>query len=499
MINLKEVLNTFTREQQQDFLSYLDKKNKRKDAKNCQLVNLLLEDNLSSTEISEKLYGKQNKVALHALRKRLFQSLIDFTANTSMKEENSIDILLIKNILSARYFLKKGQLKVGYQILDKTIVTANEYQLFAILNEVYHTKIQYAHLNPDINLEKLIADFKENQNKLILEDQLNIAYAKIRTSLANYRQNKSNIDIKKLIDLVLKEQDIAINDSLSFKSLYQIIQITSISSAQKFDYYNIEEFIIETYQIIQNHTSKDKQLNYHLEVLYLIANVLFRNKKFEESEHYLKLMLFYMNAENKKYYNDFIQKYDLLHALNLNYTNKQVKAISLLAPYIDKKNTTIVSQLDFSLSLIVFYYQHKSLEKAQKIVSKFYHTDKWYIEKAGIIWTIKKNLIEILLQIDLGNIDLVDSRLKSFKRNYFSKLLDMNQEKVITYLKLVEIYYKNPEVATTIAFKEKVQTSFDWLDTKKEDIFMMSFFAWLKAKMTKQDMYLVTLDLIINK
>ncbi|WP_282073774.1 hypothetical protein [Polaribacter atrinae] len=496
MINLKKVLSTFTTEQQQDFLSYLDKKNKRKDAKNCLLVTLLLEDNMSSSEISNKLYGKQNKVALHALRKRLFQSLIDFTANTSMKEENSIDILLIKNILSARYFLKKGQIKVGYQILDKTIITANEYQLFAILNEVYHTKIQYAHLNANLNLEELINHFKENQNQLILEDNLNIAYAKIRTSLANYRQNKSNIDIKELIDIVLKEQNITISDSLSFKSLYQIIQITSISSAQKFDYYNIESFVIETYQIIQNHTSKDKQLNYHLEVLYLIANVLFRNKKFEASQKYLDLMLFYMNTEKKKCYTDFIQKYDLLQALNLNYTNRQTEAIALLEYYIDKKNTDIVTQLDFSLSLIVFYYQHKSLEKAQKIVSKFYHTDKWYIEKAGIIWTIKKNLIEILLQIDLGNIDLVDSRVKSFKRNYFKNLSEINQERVITYLKLVEIYYKNPEMVTTEEFKEKVETSFNWIDTKKEDIFMMSFFAWLKAKMTKQDMYLVTLDLI---
>jgi len=496
MINLKEVLSAFTTEQQQDFLSYLDKKNKRKDAKNCLLVKLLLEDNMSSSEISNKLYGKQNKVALHALRKRLFQSLIDFTANISMKEENSIDILLIKNILSARYFLKKGQIKVGYQILDKTIITANEYQLFAILNEVYHTKIQYAHLNTHLNLEELIGDFKENQNQLILEDNLNIAYAKIRTSLANYRQNKSNIDIKELIDIILKEQNITISDSLSFKSLYQIIQITSISSAQKFDYYNIESFVIETYKIIKNHTSKDKQLNYHLEVLYLIANVLFRNKKFEASQKYLDLMLFYMNTEKKKYYNDFIQKYDLLQALNLNYTNKQTEAIALLAPYIDKKYTDIVTQLDFSLSLIVFYYQHKSLEKAQKIVSKFYHTDKWYIEKAGIIWTIKKNLIEILLQIDLGNIDLVDSRIKSFKRNYFKNLSEINQERVITYLKLVEIYYKNPEIVTTTEFKEKVATSFSWINTKKEDIFMMSFFAWLKAKMTKQDIYLVTLDLI---
>lgn len=496
MINLKEVLTSLPKDKQQEFISYLEKKNKRKDAKNCQLVQLLLTDNHSSKEISEKLYGTQNKVALHALRKRLFQSLIDFTANISMKEENSIDIQLIKHILSARSFLQKEQIKIGYQILDKAIIVAKEYQLFTILNEIYHTKIQYAYLNEKINIDEIIFDFKKNQERLLLEDNLNIVYARIRKSLTEFQFNKTNINIKNLINNTLKEQKITISDSLSFKSLYQIIQITSISSIQKFDYWNIEHFIIDTYKLIKNHKSKEKQLFYHIEILYVISNILFRNKKFDESQKYLKLMLSCMQEHNGKYFNQFSPKYNLLLTLNYNYSCKQEVAIQILETFIDKKNIDTVSQLDIYLSLIVFYYQHQSLDKAQKLFTKFYHTDKWYVEKAGIIWTIKKSLIEILLQIDLGNIDLVDSRLKSFKRNYFKHLKDINQERVINYLKLVETYYKNPEIATSTEFYNKVEKSFNWIDRKKEDIFMMSFFAWLKAKMNKQDVYFVTLDLI---
>ena len=496
MINLKEILTSLPKDKQQEFISYLEKKNKRKDAKNCQLVQLLLTDNHSSKEISEKLYGTQNKVALHALRKRLFQSLIDFTANISMKEENSIDIQLIKHILSARSFLQKEQIKIGYQILDKAIIVAKEYQLFTILNEIYHTKIQYAYLNEKINIDEIIFDFKKNQERLLLEDNLNIVYARIRKSLTEFQFNKTNINIKNLINNTLKEQKITISDSLSFKSLYQIIQITSISSIQKFDYWNIEHFIIDTYKLIKNHKSKEKQLFYHIEILYVISNILFRNKKFDESQKYLKLMLSCMQEHNGKYFNQFSPKYNLLLTLNYNYSCKQEVAIKILETFIDKKNIDTVSQLDIYLSLIVFYYQHQSLDKAQKLFTKFYHTDKWYVEKAGIIWTIKKSLIEILLQIDLGNIDLVDSRLKSFKRNYFKHLKDINQERVINYLKLVETYYKNPEIATSTEFYNKVEKSFNWIDRKKEDIFMMSFFAWLKAKMNKQDVYFVTLDLI---
>lgn len=496
MINLKEVLNTFTTEQQQGFLYYLDKKNKRKDAKNIQLTILLISDNLSSTEISEALYGKQNKIALHALRKRLFQSLIDFTANVSMKEENSIDIQLIKYILSARSFLQKKQVKIGYQILDKILIIADEHQLFTIINEVYHTKIQYAHLNHNLNIDEVIILFKENQQQLLIEENLNISYAIIRKSLVDYHHNKSKLDIKALIKNTLNEQNITISDTLSFKSLYQIIQIMSISSAQKSDYHNVEQFIIETYQIIKNHKSKDRQLYFHIQILHIIANVLFRNKKFHESQQYLELMHSCMKEKRGKYFNYFESKYHLLLALNLNYSRNQEEALEILEPYVTKEKMDTVSQLNILLSLIVFYFHNKSLEKANKLCSKFYHTDKWYIEKAGIVWTIKRNLMEILLQIDLGNIDLVDSRLNSFKRNYFKHLKAINQERVITYLKLVEIYYKNPSIVTSKEFSETVENSFSWIDLDKEDIFMMSFFAWLKAKMTKQDIYLVTLDLI---
>lgn len=496
MIDIKEILNSFTKDKQQEFINYLDKRNKRRDTKNILFVKLLINENFTSKEICFNLYQKDNKVALHALRKRLFQSLIDFTANTNIKEENSIDMQMIKYILSARTFLKKGQISVGYKILDKAIIIAKEYQLYTILNEIYHTKIEYAHHFMNINFDELISEFKENQKKHQLEENLNIAYAKIRKTLTEVNHQQKNIDIKVMIKNILEENSIVTSEALSFKSLYQIIQITNISSSQNFEYWNIESFLIETYQILKKHKAKEKQLFYHIEVLYIISNTLFRNKKFEDSLRYLKLMNICMYKDKKKYYKEFELKYILLISLNYNYIGNQDFAINTLKPFIGKKKPKTVIELDLHLVLIVFYSQQNQLEKASNLLSKLYHTDKWYIEKSGIIWTIKKCLIEILIQIDLGNINYVESRLRSFKRNYYKHLKDSNQDKVITYLKLIESYYKNPEIVTSKTFYDKVENSFDWLERDKEDIFMMSFFAWLKAKMIKQDVYATTLNLI---
>ncbi|MFK8061344.1 MAG: hypothetical protein AB8B78_14820, partial [Polaribacter sp.] len=493
---IKQIINSFTDDKQQEFIRFLNKKNKRKDAKNVKLIQLLMNESLSSKEISLQLYKKDNKVALHALRKRLFQSIIEFTANINLNDENSIDIQLIKYIVAARAFLKQGQINVGYKVLDKVEITANELQLFSILNEVYHTQIEYAHQYSKINFNALVEKFHTNQKQHQLEEKLNIAYAKIRITLNEIQHQQKVINIKSLINNVLDENSIVVSEGLSFKSLYQIIEIVNISSSQNFEYWNIESYLLETYNIVKTHKAKEKQLYYHIKILYLIANTLFRNKKFTASLEFLELMNLKMYQNKKKYLKEFNLKNQLLLALNHNYIGNQVFAINLLTPFINKKNIDLVSQLDIYLSLIVFYSQKNELKKAQSLFAKFYHSDKWYIEKTGIEWVIKKNLIEILLQIDLGNIDIVDSRVLSFKRSYFKHLKKINQQKVITYLKLVEIYYKNPEKVTSYEFHQKVEGSFEWITKEKEDIFMMSFYAWLKAKMIKKDVYLVTLDLI---
>ena len=96
MIALKSIIDTFSPDDQQKFVVYLEQKNKRKDTKNIQLFKLLTKDEDDSKSICYQLYKTSQNNAYHALRKRLFQSLIDFTANKNLEDENSIDMQIIK-------------------------------------------------------------------------------------------------------------------------------------------------------------------------------------------------------------------------------------------------------------------------------------------------------------------------------------------------------------------------------------------------------------------
>ena len=496
MTNLNDIISVLSSDNQQKFITYLEKKNKRNDTKNIELFNLLLKGELNSKAICTKLYGNQKKDAYHALRKRLYESLIDFTANQSLQEENSTNMQIIKYILASKSFLQQKQFKLAYKILDRAEKLALDHDMFPYLNEIYHTKIQYTYANPSVDMEALILKFKSNQKNILLEDELNIVYTKIRQTLNSISYKGEVLDFQTILTNTFKAHQIDLNDSMSFKSLYQLVTISSISAFITRDYLKIEPFLIDTYNSITTYKNKEKQPYYHILILFAIANALFRNKKFNESVSYLNLMHEHMNLNKKKHYNSFKLKYNLLKSLNYNYSNEQDKAIQILEPLKSLKHQDTETLLDIRLSLIVFYFQKNELKKAHNILSKFYHTDQWYTDKAGKEWVIKKNLIEIILHIELQNINLVESKLLSFKRSYSPYLKSINQQRVITYLGFVEMYYKNPEEVTSLVFKNKVENAFNWKEIHKEDIFVISFYCWLKGKMNNTDLFEATLHLI---
>ncbi|MBU2929248.1 hypothetical protein [Winogradskyella psychrotolerans] len=496
MTGIKSIINTLSNEDHRKFVSYLQQQNKRKDTKNIQLFKLLAHSNADSKTICKQLYNVEKSNAYHALRKRLFQSLIDFTANKNLEDENSTDMQIIKYILASRTFLLQNNFSIAYKILDKAERLADEHLLYGILNEVYHTKIQYASNYPIIDLEDLIRKQKENQKKQHLEDQLNIVYAKLKSILNEVNSKGHIIDFESELKTLLKEHEIEISKSLSFKSLYQILAIANISALVTNKYYTIESFVMKTYDILKQKKETDKQLYYQIQIVYIIANTLFRNKKFEASLNYIEEMNQLMQLKKNAHYKSFILKNTLVKALNFNYFNHQNEAVSLVERILNTKHNDTETLLDLRLSCLMFHFQNEDFEKAKTISSTFYHTDQWYIEKTSVDWVIKKNVAELLLYIELQEDDLFYSRLKSFRRRYTKYLKQIGQSRILTFIKCAELYYIKPEHIYTPEFKNEVEISFEWPTVNQEDIFIISFYAWLKNKVEKGNLYQTTLRLI---
>jgi hypothetical protein len=69
---------------------------------------------------------------------------------------------------------------------------------------------------------------------------------------------------------------------------------------------------------------------------------------------------------------------------------------------------------------------------------------------------------------------------------------------VVQYLALVERYVLKPEIAMTPKFKNTVELFIEEARSGPKDIFVMSFVAWLLARVNRKPVYDTTLKLLDN-
>ena len=489
---ISSIIQTFSEEEKRSFVAFLKRKNKRNDTKNIELFKLL-DTNEEVKDLDILIYGKRSKNAYHALSKRLHDNLIDFVASKSFEGETSEEMEILKLLLSSRIFFEQKQNKIAFKTLQKAEQKAKTYDLYTILNEIYYTKIQYAHLSSSLHLPDLINDFRKNKTSIQEEENLNLFYATVQNQL--YQQHG---DFNTVIKSTLSQFGISVTQDLTFRSLFKILEITNKAAQETRDYFTILPFVEEAYsKIMDKEELIDKHLFYHIQILYYVANAYFRNKDFNTSMHHLSQMKEQMLKHQKKYHRRFFPQYTLLQTLNLNYTGDGEKAIAILENFEnDKYKEQVTYLLDLKLSLIVFYFQQLRFRDALNVFNSLYHSDSWYTQKAGALWVIKKNLVEILLRIELDHIDLIESRVNSFRKKHGTYLKQHGEKRALEFLKLILEYYRKPEVITTDSFRSKIKEALIDSRREQEDIFEMSFYAWLQAKAHNNNLYRITLKLL---
>ena len=131
---------------------------------------------------------------------------------------------------------------------------------------------------------------------------------------------------------------------------------------------------------------------------------------------------------------------------------------------------------------------------AMTTLNRFKHTDSWYEERLGIDWMIKRDLLSLINYYELEYIDLVHSQLRSFKRKY--KKIILSEVRLERFIKVFSQIFNDPTIVKKANFRESVMSQFTVDSLKDEDIFMVSFFAWIKATLDGSKLYETTLALL---
>lgn len=494
MDSLFELTNLLNSSEKKLFRQFLQRKNKRLDVKNLQLLDLIETDDIEGIN---KLYDpEKNNDAYHALRKRLQDNLLLFLSQKTFESSHSDTYEALRLVVVGRFLLENDVPKIAFKCLDKAERLAEHLEQFNLLNELLMLKLQYAHLPEAEDFETLTARFLHNQLQMQRDAKLNLAYAFLRQELQEIHLKGKIVNLTALIITTIRKYKISAQDLMTYKSIYQILFIANEYAAIQQNYSLIERYIARTNQFIQEQAKKPAYLFYHISILYYLANFHLRQKDFAKSSSYLKEMMELMETDNR-YYAVFHLRHQLLTALSLFYTDFANDAIRVLQTALSNTKQTSkpedIEDLRVCLTMFLALCNNRESLKQLTLLTR---TDAWYEKKMGMLWTIRKNLMEILIQAQFENIELAMSRLNSFKRRYKKYLLKTSEERVLLFVKLVERYLLKPDAVFEAAYKTSVLSMLDKVENG--DIFPLSFIAWLIARWEKKTAYKVVLNLITD-
>ncbi|MDP9076841.1 MAG: hypothetical protein M3O71_05420 [Bacteroidota bacterium] len=493
MDSLSELVNLLNGTDKKLFRQFLQQKNKRLDVKNLALLDLIETDDINGLN---KLYeSKKNNDAYHALRKRLQDNLLLFLSQKTFENNNSDTYDALRLVVVGRFLLENDVIKIAFKCLDKAERLAEHLEQFNLLNEILLLKVQYAHVPGAEGLESLTARFLRNQSDMQRAAKLNMAYAFLRQELQEIHLKGKIVNLTALILKTIRKYKISSQDLMTYKSIYQILFIANEYAAIQQNYGLIERYVDRTNKFMQAHVHKKQSyLFYHISILYYLANFHLRRKNFAGSASYLMEMMDLMVTDSR-YYALFYLPHQLLSALNLFFTGFANDAIVLLQESLSntkyRSKPEDVEDLRICLAMFLALCNERRSLKQLTLLTR---TDAWYEKKMGMLWTIRKNLMEILVHAQFSNIELAMSRLNSFRRRYKKYLLKTSEERVLLFLAMVEKYLLKPDVVFETTYRKAVLNLAG--RDENNDIFTLSFIAWLIARWEKNTAYKVVLTLI---
>lgn len=451
------------------YLAFAKARTKRTDSQQATLFHSLRKG--SDRDLSKKLYGRESDNAFYALKSRLQKSLVEYLAIHGFETDQRAEMETLRLLLAGRKLLQRECYNLARKTLRKAEKQAKASEEFNLLHEVHLSMISAAHLM-NLDRDRLISAFEANRVLIAKNDQLALLFMSFKTNPDTQR-----LDALKHLTVKL---DVKITSDLSVKSLFEILDMYTDAATREGNYHLITS---ELKQIEKALSAKNPSLlstQHYYDLLFLLALSLSRISNFTRALHYLASLEKY-NLKSKSRQAEVI----MLKAMCSNYLGKSAEAIESL-------EQTVLNRLDAKCLLASFYLQQEQPEKALRQLNKLKHQDSYYERHYSLPLVVKKNLLLLLIYVDLQIEGLVVSQLRKIQRKRIA-LDKIGEERISHFVKLIVMYHENPSILKSKSFSDKLENL--TVANLAEDIFAMSFYAWLKAKVENRPLYEVTQEL----
>ncbi|WP_068473359.1 hypothetical protein [Saccharicrinis aurantiacus] len=494
---LTSIIKAFSKSDVIEFSSFINRQKRKENRKDLELFLLLHKNTaLQQNEIVPLLYETKNVVAYHALRKKLLKHLSDFILFKQLREDDTAETQVTAYISLTRYLKEHSIYNLAWKYLKKAEQMAVSSELFSLANQIMRLFLEIPLHEVKQDITPILERKEKYLNLAIEDDKIDTAYKIIQYYLRKSKSSVHTPDMQSIIDDTLNQYNL--NEALAQRPsvVYRLLSITRSAATSSKDYYSFEPILLKYYsKIIVSDKPTERDKIYLARIQYMIAHTLFRNKQFKQATEYVDILKEQMQLLVKTEYTKLLPKVTQLQCALLFFTGKiddAIDTISLTSDIKFQPNET----LNLKLNKAIYLLFKKNFKEAIKVLSSIAHSNAWCAKIAGIEWVIKKDILDIFIQFELGNFDIASNRIRALlrRKEWFGNLPQLDRVKV--FLQLLSKVVEEPDIAETSAFYDTVENSFNWIPIEQEDLHASVYYAWLKAKIMNDDAYEVLLHLI---
>lgn len=487
---LEDIIDSFDPVEKEEFQRFLVRNQPNRKRKDQELYSRMVNGERKPDQLIEKLH-LNNSNAYHTLRKRLFKSISDYILLKSSEKNESFLLTAQSLLINARYLFSKELNEPAWTLLQRALRLSNDHEAFALTNEIILLAIEKCSTQDKLSLNQLIDVYEENNKKLRQQEKITLVQASIREQVQTAKQEGNELLLDGIFTEALTSFHMIRLSRDSPKILYELLATLRQWVIASKEFHAFEPIIDKSYESLSSKSSP----YYQAQILMMLSHTKYRNKKFEESIYYLEKVNEFARQLPATARNTLQVKSDQLHAASLIFVGQLDKAIGILEGLVEMKLDQ-QDRTNITINLGIYYFYKKNYKLCLKYLNSLDKSDTWYKKHMGLEWTLKRDLMVILLYNDSDNKDLAEAKIRSVDRKYSAMFEQTRYKRVKSFIKIIRRIVLEEEVLNLNQLEAQVQISWEWLPKSEEDLQAMLFYGWVKSKIIKQDFYLTVRNLI---
>ncbi|GAA3981197.1 hypothetical protein [Hymenobacter antarcticus] len=516
MDDLRTTLLTLSADERRDFGVFIQRQRRKMAGRlDSRLYELLVQAKvLTAPQLIAKLYpDAPNPVAYYALRKRLMRHLTDYLLLRQRQLDTTAAATVRGHLTLAQYLFETGIPRLAWNTLRKAEKLGRESEQYEPLNAVYNLQIQYAGSPHAVPLDEILPRYRLNKKAADEEERANIADSLLRQRLRESRaRGRAAVPVDAILQTILTEYDLLEAFARSPSLLSRLMSITRNAMLVRRDFTSFAAFIERCYNLMERrHGFAPAQCGHQLKLLYMLAHALYRSRRFAESVAYLEKGKALLATASGRQFSEFGPRFTFLLAANYAFLHRNAESIVLLEAILrNAKALALTDDLTVRLQLTFHYFAEGQFAKANNTLLSLARTDHWLEQHLGLEWMLNRNIGEMLIQVELENTELALSRLRAIERTIRELFPAVPADAttgteavptggpyypVLVYLNLVRELVENPHTPHDGHFVNRVTHLPPFISQEREDLQVLSFYAWLRARTLGRPYYEVLLEL----